>query len=144
MQRVHKQWFSGHLWLLQHGCSSLSHFGFPLGLSLTFTRNLRCGENLRPQHPVPFRRSSDVSEGSGEGGGVSEGLLGAPLYAISNSTNSRSCKTTPYSTSQILDLTFLGGGFGVRREEGSAFNLLFREITDYICLSLMTELPIYQ
>lgn len=80
-----------------------------LGFYLTFTRNLRCGENLRPQHPVLFRRSSDVREGSGEGGGVSEGLLGAPLNAISNSTNSRSCKTTPYSNLSNLSLTLWRG-----------------------------------
>lgn len=47
---------------------------------LTFlTKYLRCEENLRAQHPVLRLLSSDSSEGSGEGGGVDDGLLGAPL-----------------------------------------------------------------
>lgn len=61
------------------------------GLRHKLTRKRRCGLNLRAQQPLRWR-STELTEGEGEGGGVSDGLLGAPLNVRSISTNSLSCK----------------------------------------------------
>jgi hypothetical protein len=56
---------------------------------LNFTRYFLL-DDLRAQQPV-FTGSMEAIDGLGESGGVLEGLVGAPLYADSISTNSRSC-----------------------------------------------------
>ena len=64
-------------------------------------RNLRRGENLRTQQPLLLRLSTDTREGSGDGGGVSEGLVGSPLKIMSISKNSLSCGHRKY-TNEVL------------------------------------------
>lgn len=60
--------------------------------------------NLRAQQPVERLLSKETREGSGEGGGVSEGLLGTPLKAMSISTNARSYKNPSHVA--IIKSTF--------------------------------------
>ena len=60
--------------------------------------------NLRAQQPVERLLSKETREGSGEGGGVSEGVLGAPLKAMSISTNARSYKNPSHVA--IIKSTF--------------------------------------
>ena len=55
---------------------------------------------------MPRLLSAELMEGSGEGGGVSEGLFGAPLKVMSISTNSRSCGKEIRSSLNIKYINF--------------------------------------
>ena len=52
--------------------------------------SFRLGEKLLAAQQLDFRLLEQSEEASGEGGGVSDGLLGEPLNVMSISTNSRS------------------------------------------------------